>query len=39
MRNWWAHQDSNLEPKDYEAPRFLLVHQAVGCTIFPADAN
>lgn len=19
MRNWWAHQDSNLEPKDYEA--------------------
>lgn len=22
--NWWAHQDSNLEPRDYESPALTV---------------
>lgn len=35
MRNWWAHQDSNLEPKDYETAIFSLLIKYLLPSIFP----
>jgi hypothetical protein len=30
---WWARQDSNLEPRDYESPALTVVLQAHACEI------
>jgi hypothetical protein len=29
-RSWWARQDSNLQPRDYESPALTIVLQAHG---------
>ena len=35
---WWAHQDSNLEPRDYESPALTVELQALSMT-YEALAN
>jgi len=35
ISRWWAHQDSNLEPKDYEARRKLIIINNLAIPIFP----
>ncbi|WP_155760460.1 hypothetical protein [Stenotrophomonas maltophilia] len=32
---WWAHQDSNLEPRDYEAPHSRLKINDICVVFFP----
>jgi hypothetical protein len=33
MVQWWAHQDSNLEPKDYESSALTIELWARGCDL------
>ena len=35
MSMWWAHQDSNLEPKDHESRNLALQIRELGQAIFP----
>ena len=30
---WWARQDSNLRPRDYESPALPLRHKPISCDI------
>ena len=35
---WWAHQDSNLEPKDYEATHLSIKINYLTTGFFPKPA-
>ncbi len=39
MLMWWAHQDSNLEPKDYEAATESSRINDIALSIVPVTAR
>ena len=36
---WWARQDSNLQPRDYESPALTIVLQAHAAPVYPTHGR